>query len=153
MDNAGQWSKEVLQLTMINAMDQWVEESTRYRGEEEPSLLDLIFTKKPESPPIIKYLSPMGRSDHVTLEMKIQEEDGISYRGDYKGERLNYARVDFEQLRIYFADIRWRNIMYRKTVQGKYDIFLQKYNEGKKKNYIFIELRKKIHAWYNARYI
>ncbi|MPC65731.1 hypothetical protein E2C01_059867 [Portunus trituberculatus] len=32
MENAGQWSKEVLQLTMVNTMDQWVEESTRYRG-------------------------------------------------------------------------------------------------------------------------
>ncbi|MPC68698.1 hypothetical protein E2C01_062902 [Portunus trituberculatus] len=66
MDNAGQWSEKVLQLTMVNAVDQWVEESARYRGEEEPSLLDLVFTKKPEPPPIIQYLSPMGRSDHVT---------------------------------------------------------------------------------------
>ncbi|MPC52147.1 hypothetical protein E2C01_046009 [Portunus trituberculatus] len=60
MDNAEQWSEEVLQLTMVNAMDQWVEVSTRYRGEEEPSLQNLVFTKRPEPPPIIQYLSPMG---------------------------------------------------------------------------------------------
>ncbi|MPC93464.1 hypothetical protein E2C01_088592 [Portunus trituberculatus] len=55
-------------------------------GEEEPSLLDLVFTKKPpgESPSSIQYLSPMGRSDHVTLELEMQEEDGIRYREDYK---------------------------------------------------------------------
>ncbi|MPC67233.1 hypothetical protein E2C01_061403 [Portunus trituberculatus] len=88
----------MLLLTMVNTMDQWVEESTRYKG--------LINT----------LISPMGKSDHVTLEMHIQEEDGISYRDDYKGERLNYVRVDFKKLRIYFADIEWRNIMYRKTV-------------------------------------
>ncbi|MPC46958.1 hypothetical protein E2C01_040690 [Portunus trituberculatus] len=82
-DNAGQWSDEVLQLTMVNAMDQWVEESTRYMGEEEPLLLDLVFIKKPEPPPSIQYLSPMGRSDHVTLELEMQE-DGIRYRYDYK---------------------------------------------------------------------
>ncbi|MPC67008.1 hypothetical protein E2C01_061168 [Portunus trituberculatus] len=104
MDNAGQWSEKVLQLTMVNAMDQWVEKSTRYRGEEEPTLLDLVFTKKPEPPPIIQYLSPMGRSDNVTLEMQIKEEDGISYRDDYKGMRLNHARADFKKLRVYFAD-------------------------------------------------
>ncbi|MPC30786.1 hypothetical protein E2C01_024055 [Portunus trituberculatus] len=69
MDNAGQWSEEVLQLTIVNAVDQWVEESTRYGGEEEPSLLDLVCTKKPEPNPIIQYLRPMGRSDHETLEM------------------------------------------------------------------------------------
>ncbi|MPC80482.1 hypothetical protein E2C01_075062 [Portunus trituberculatus] len=59
-------------------MDQWVEESTRYRGKEEPLLLDLVFTKKPESPPVIQYLSPVGKSDHVTLVMQMQEEDEIS---------------------------------------------------------------------------
>ncbi|MPC60004.1 hypothetical protein E2C01_054039 [Portunus trituberculatus] len=83
MDNGGQWSKEVLQL---NTMAQWVEESTRYTGEEEPSLLELVFTKKPELPPSIQYLSAMGRSDHVTLELEIQEEDGISYRDEKKGD-------------------------------------------------------------------
>ncbi|MPC60346.1 hypothetical protein E2C01_054388 [Portunus trituberculatus] len=77
MDNAGQWSEEVLQLTTVNAMEQWVEESTRYREEEETSLLDLVFTKKSQPPPIIPYLSPMDRNDYVTLEMEIQEEDWI----------------------------------------------------------------------------
>ncbi|MPC50833.1 hypothetical protein E2C01_044666 [Portunus trituberculatus] len=75
MDNAGSWSKEMLQLTMVNALDQWVKESTRYRGEEELSLLDLVFTKKLQPPPSIQYLSPMGRSDHVTLVLEMQEED------------------------------------------------------------------------------
>ncbi|MPC61714.1 hypothetical protein E2C01_055789 [Portunus trituberculatus] len=32
MDKAGQCSEEVLQLTMVNTMDQCVEESTKYRG-------------------------------------------------------------------------------------------------------------------------
>ncbi|MPC40586.1 hypothetical protein E2C01_034148 [Portunus trituberculatus] len=58
-------------------MDQWVEQSTRYREQEEPSLLDLVFTKKLKPPPSIQYLSPMGRSDHVTLQLEMQEEDGI----------------------------------------------------------------------------
>ncbi|MPC48207.1 hypothetical protein E2C01_041975 [Portunus trituberculatus] len=80
-------------------MDQWVEESTSYcGGGGKPSLLDLVFTKKAEPPPSIKYLSPMGRSDHVTLELQIQEEDGIRCRDDYKKKRLNYARGDIEKL-------------------------------------------------------
>ncbi|MPC81183.1 hypothetical protein E2C01_075789 [Portunus trituberculatus] len=31
MDNAGQWGEEALQLTMVNTMNQWVKESTRWR--------------------------------------------------------------------------------------------------------------------------
>ncbi|MPC72062.1 hypothetical protein E2C01_066355 [Portunus trituberculatus] len=87
MDNAGQWNEKKLQLAMVNTMNQWVEESTRYMGEEESLLLDLVFAKKPESPPIMKYHSPLGKSDHVTLEMQMQDEDEISYREDYKGKR------------------------------------------------------------------
>ncbi|MPC39470.1 hypothetical protein E2C01_033007 [Portunus trituberculatus] len=36
--------EEVLQLAMVNTLDQWVKDYTRYRGEE-PSMLDLVFTK------------------------------------------------------------------------------------------------------------
>ncbi|MPC17264.1 hypothetical protein E2C01_010113 [Portunus trituberculatus] len=86
MSNAEEWSKDVLQLTKVNTLDQWVEESARYRREEEPLLLDLVFTKKPEPPASIQYLNPMGRSDHVTFVLKMQEEDGISYRDDYKND-------------------------------------------------------------------
>ena len=46
--NAGSWSEEMLQLVIENTLDQWVEEFTRLRGEDEPSMLDLVFTKKPE---------------------------------------------------------------------------------------------------------
>ncbi|MPC26788.1 hypothetical protein E2C01_019938 [Portunus trituberculatus] len=64
-------------------MDQW-EEVNKVQGEEEPSLLDLVLTKKPEPPPSLQYLSLMGRSDHVTLELEMQEEDGVRYRDDDK---------------------------------------------------------------------
>ncbi|MPC17838.1 hypothetical protein E2C01_010705 [Portunus trituberculatus] len=64
--NGEQWSEKALQLTMVNTLDHWVEESAQYKEEEEPSVLDLVFTKKPESPPIIRYQSPMGRRNHIT---------------------------------------------------------------------------------------
>ena len=43
--NTGLWSEDMLQLAMGNTLDQWVEEFTQLRGEEELSMLDLIFTK------------------------------------------------------------------------------------------------------------
>ncbi|MPC89176.1 hypothetical protein E2C01_084111 [Portunus trituberculatus] len=135
---------------MVNTIDQWVEESTRYSGEEEPSMLDQVFTKKPEPPPSIQYFSPMGRSDHVTLVLEIQEEDGTRYREDYKKERLNYARADSEKLRESFADIERRNIINRRALHEKYEIFLHKNNEGVKKYAPIYRVRKNIHTWYNA---
>ena len=33
--NADPWSEEMLQLAMVNTLEQWVEERTRYWGQEE----------------------------------------------------------------------------------------------------------------------
>ena len=149
--NAGPWSEEVLQLAMVNTMDQWVEESTRYRGEEEPSMLDLVFTKKPEPRPTIKYKSPMGKSDHVILEMELQDWVILSYKEDHKNGRLNYAKANFVELRKFFGNINWKALMKGKTVQEKYETFLSKYNEGVQKYVPVYRIKKSKHSWYNAR--
>ena len=128
--NEGLWSEGLLQMAMVNTLDQWVEECTRYRGEEEPAMLDLVFTKRPEPRPTIKYLGQMVKSDHIVLEMEMQEEEVLRYKEDYKSRRLNYAKAKFDELRIFHGKINWRNIMEGKTIQEKYDIFLEKYNEG-----------------------
>ena len=44
----GLWSEDMLQLAMENTLDQCVEEFIRLRGVEEPSMLNLVFTKKTE---------------------------------------------------------------------------------------------------------
>ena len=46
--NEGLWSEDMLQLAMENTLDQCVEEFIRLRGVEEPSMLNLVFTKKTE---------------------------------------------------------------------------------------------------------
>ena len=70
--NTEPWGEELIQLAMENTMDQWVKEYIRYRGTEEPSMVDLLFTKKLEQQPAIKYLSPtMGKSDHIVMEVEL----------------------------------------------------------------------------------
>ena len=151
--NAGSWSEEMLYLAMVNTLDQWVEEPTRYRGEEEPSLLDLVFTRKPEPLPKIQYQSPMGKSDHLLVEIEMQEWKLQRCMEDYKKERLNYARANYEHLRQFFENIDWKNNMKDKTVQEKYEVFLQKYNEGVKRFVPTYRVRKRTQTWYNGRCI
>ncbi|MPC58083.1 hypothetical protein E2C01_052078 [Portunus trituberculatus] len=43
--------------------------------------------------------------------------------------------------------------MNRRTIQGRYEIFLQKYNEGVKKYIPIYTVKKSIHACYSARCI
>ena len=85
--NTSAWSEELLQMMMLNTMDQWVKETTRYRGDDEPSQLDLVFTKKPEVEPGINYLCLVGKSDRVLMETNIQEEELHKCNEEYKKEK------------------------------------------------------------------
>ena len=149
--NTNPWSDKLMQLALVNTMDQWVDEVTRCRGEEEPSLIDLVFTKKPESRPVITYLNPMGKSDHVVIEITIQEEEIIYRNEDYRNGRLNHAKANFTELKRFYGDIEWKKLLEGKQVQIKYTEFLNKYNEGVLKYVPKYQVRKSKFSWYNAR--
>ena len=149
--NENSWSEGIIQMAMVNTLDQWVDECTRYRGEEEPAILDLVFTRRPEPRPIIKYLGQMGKSDHIVLQIEVQEEEVSRYKEDYKSGRLHYAKAKFDELRNFYGKIDWKKIMEGKTVQKKYEIFLEKYNDGVKKYVPLYNVRRKKYSWYNAR--
>ena len=64
------WGNRLLRLTMNNTMVQWITENTRFRGEDKPSRLDLLFTKGINLETDINYECPFGRSDHVVTKRK-----------------------------------------------------------------------------------
>ena len=94
--NLGTWEEKMVQLAMVNTMDQWVDEYTRHRGEDEPSMLDLVFTKRPEAGPSMEYLSPIGKSDHVTIEIELQDTEVQFRNEEHRNGRLNHAKTNFE---------------------------------------------------------
>ena len=108
-----------------------MEDFTRLRGEDEPSMLDLVFTKKTELQPIIKYLCPVGKSDRVLIEVELQEGT-LARRGDnYKSGRLNYARANFEGLREFFERTDWRGIRREEEIAFEKDVVEKCENEPK----------------------
>ena len=114
---ADPWSEEKLQLAMVNTLEQWVEEPTRYRGQEVPSSLDLVFSKKPQPRPNIKYLSPMGRSDHVVLEINLKDWEIPKDEENHKNGRFNYAKGNFTELRKFFGSINWKVKQYKRNMK------------------------------------
>ena len=145
------WSEELIQTMMINTMDQWVKESTRYRGEDKPSLLDLVFTKKPETEPSIEYLCPMGKSDHVTIEIVIQDDEVPTFNEEYKNERRNYAKANFTELKKFYREIDWSESLRGMEVQKKYDVFLSKYREGVERYVPKYKVKENKKVWFNAK--
>ena len=68
------------------ALTQWVTENIRFRANEEPSRLDLVFTKEPEIIEEVIYRSPIRKSDYVLFEMELGVRlDGI--RNEYYKEQ------------------------------------------------------------------
>ena len=64
---------------------QHINEPTRYREEETPSLLDLVFTNEQDMINNLVYLPPLGNSDHICIEF-----DLICYSEPKKYDNLKY---------------------------------------------------------------
>ena len=64
---------------------QHINEPTRYREEETPSLLDLVLTNEQDMINNLVYLPPLGNSDHICIEF-----DLICYSEPKKYDNLKY---------------------------------------------------------------
>ncbi len=103
---------------MDNFLTQWVEENMRYRGNDEPSRLDLIITREPDIIEALKYGSPIGKSDHVLIECLVREGGRNIKNEDYRKEWLNFNKVNFDKLK---GRVRRENM---KIIFKKYEIEL-----------------------------
>ena len=124
------WGNKVLELATEHFLTQWVNEHTRYRGSEEPSRLDLIFTTDPGIIQELNYKSPIGKSDHVLIEYTLNESVRRQKNEEYKRDWFNFTRANFEQLRKFYEEAQWDSFFESESVEEKWTIFLKTYNEG-----------------------
>lgn len=59
---------------MVNTMKQQENKTTSYRGEEKLSQLVLVFTEPQKVDVRINYQSPMGKGNHVIMDIEQLEE-------------------------------------------------------------------------------
>ena len=119
------WGNRLLQLAMDNILPQWVTENTRFRGNEEPSRLDLVFTKEPEIIENVTYKSPIGKSDHVLIEMELKVRLDEIKRKDYTNSRFNFGKTNFKELQGYFEHVDWTDFYMSDKVEDKWKIFME----------------------------
>ena len=51
---------------------QHINKPTRWRGDDEPHILDLLMTNESDMISELKYHSPLGKSDHCVLQFQYQ---------------------------------------------------------------------------------
>ena len=84
---------------------QQVEKPTRQRGNDEPSLLDLVLTNEAMQVSNLCHLSPLGKSDHDVLVF-----DYHGYLDHTKPkEQFAYEKADYNAMRNDPSNVNWRN--------------------------------------------
>ena len=104
-------------------MNQHVEEPTRGRSGQNPSILDLIISNDPNIVSYIRYESPLGKSDHTCLVFNINcyKEAGESARKFYI-----YDKGDYEHMTAELSNIDWsKKIGWITDPEEAYEVFTE----------------------------
>ena len=81
-----------------NFLLQHTDQPTRYREKQAANILDLTITNMDTNVTSIKYLSPLGKSDHLILEIEI-EADAIDESIKTVTPRKNWNKGDYHKIR------------------------------------------------------
>ena len=144
---------------------QHVSTPTRFRHNNKPHILDLVFSNEETMVESIKHQSPLGKSDHEVLEIdfrcyaeKVEKESIHRYcldRGDYEGMKQE-LKGEWEEIeRIETIDGKWEFL--KKKIQNASDKYIPKKHIGQKRTGVPLPpevralVRKKNTAW--VRYI
>ena len=109
---------------------QYITAPTRFRSEETPSLLDLVFTNEQVMIDNISHLPPLGNSDHACIEF-----DLICYSEVNKPENIKYnTRAANKLMKQALSDVDRESILFKETSQDIIDKHVPTYKQREKRN-------------------
>jgi len=88
----------------------WLTSSMHHRQNQQPSLLDLIFTLDPNLVDEVVHLSPLGSSDHDCLLRKFKCCSELPPPKNSVA-MYNYRKGDYEAMNNYLGSINWSEIL------------------------------------------
>ncbi len=98
----------------------------------------------------IEYIFPLGKCDHLVLQLKIGEKR-IEQVQTHRDRRRNCAKPNCNNLAKFYNEFDWYEALKAKDVQNKYDHFLRIYDERVEKYLPFNKITKKGRKeWYNG---
>ena len=94
--------------------------NNRAGGDNTPSLIDLILCYDPAEIENLKYLSPLGKSDHCIILF-----DYITFceKKSSKAKKINYEKANYDAIKRHLAEINWKLLLNEKNVQSQWNIF------------------------------
>ena len=105
---------------------QHVTKPTRIRENNEPSILDLIFTNEEEMVSDIQYESSLGKSDHLILSFKFNNYSELNIN-DNRYTRQNFFKGDYQSIIGQLELINWDGEMDGLDLSGSWTWFTDLY--------------------------
>ena len=102
-------------------MEQLIDEQTRYREGQTPSLLDLLIVSDPDIVSNLSYCDPFGKSDHITICFDLRNKFSEEFTGEH---RRDFKNVDDEIFRQEIAGHDWNETLNRDEINSVYDGFI-----------------------------
>ena len=90
-------------------LHQHVNECTRYRLGQKPSILDYIFTGEENLVDNVVYQAPVGKSDHCCLEFDYVDR---VVEDSKPGLRRNYWKGDYTSIVAELANVNWDELLH-----------------------------------------
>ena len=109
-------------------LHQHVQENTRFRIDQEPSLLDLIFTNEESMVDNLEINAPLGKSDHVSILWTFYSYTDVK-TDEYLPEKRSWYKADFKAINEQFASVEWERKFQNMDVEQSWNEFKQKYEE------------------------
>ena len=104
---------------------QHVKTPTRVRGNQTPSLLDLVITCRSDNVEQLEVMAPLGKSDHAMLSAKVLLPKGVGNRVGYQKEVWNYTKGDYAKAREMAKGIDWEHILENENIDVVYNNFVE----------------------------
>ena len=125
------YEKEFKDCTKNCYLHQHIQNPTRARGTNQPSLIDLVLTNDPECLKEVRYESPLGKSDHAVLVL----DTNLITKADEKRKpkRYIYIRGDYESMKEELNK-EWEETFKGMNTQDKWDRFSELLNDCMKKH-------------------
>jgi hypothetical protein len=113
-------STKFLHKTQDLCLVQNVTGNTRFRINQQPSMLDYVFTEEDNLIDEVIYGVPLGKSDHITLEWKIilKAKETVGQHA-----RLNFWKGNYMEMSTEVKQIKWKELMEGKTVNEMWHCF------------------------------
>ena len=122
------YSNMFLDCIQDNSLEQLVNEPTRFRFGQNPSLLDLLITSPPDSINHFQVVEPFGKSDHAAIKFNVKNgsDQEIEPKNSY-----NYDDIEESLFLEKLGENNWMDLFENcDDLNTAYDLFVGAVNDA-----------------------